>query len=336
MKDQDIALHLQHIVDHHGIEIIEAPLRLEGMLRDFCPDQKLQIELILIALRLQIVRDLKRMPTPLSSENINSLSQRLQQEKGYAENYAFWAVSAWVLALQLPLAHTSPSKKSLIPPKSLHDSTTAAPKRKSSPTSIQQQKASSSSTARSPLASSPRTLRIISTLGSTALSVVSKNRSSLGQRNTPLASSRIASIARDIVGTCILTTLLVNAPIPPYYFIFVLASGVAISRVSWLLIELYGNRRGKCVLSLTQKIMTASALFGTLFMLLNAILLYFVSPQLKYINNDFAFFIVKITVFYARDLLAVFSVIGFVNGILLGIFLSIIQHMTGWLSGRAI
>ncbi len=64
----DVARHLQEIVDQLGDEIIGFPARLEGMLRDNCPDQnqRLSIDLLLSALRQDVVRDLRRMPTPLS------------------------------------------------------------------------------------------------------------------------------------------------------------------------------------------------------------------------------------------------------------------------------
>lgn len=118
---KNVSEHLRDVIKQLGDEIIDSPKRLEGILRDLCPEQKRDIELVLAALHLQIVRDLRRMPAPLSRDNLNTLSLRLQDEKGYAETYASWAIRAWATALRMPITGDSYPPQSKVKGKSSLD-----------------------------------------------------------------------------------------------------------------------------------------------------------------------------------------------------------------------
>jgi hypothetical protein len=101
---------LEMIVARYGVSICEEPKRFEKMLRDLCPEHKLEVGLLLIALKENVVEDLLHPPQNVSTELIlKSLSYRLQKNCGTAAYFADWAIKSWMKALQAFLPQeTSP------------------------------------------------------------------------------------------------------------------------------------------------------------------------------------------------------------------------------------
>jgi hypothetical protein len=100
---------LQMMIERYGLSICDNPNRFEKILRDLCPDHKLEVNLLVIALRENVVADLLKPPANVSTESLfNGLSYRLQVRCGVANFFANWAVKSWTSALQtfLPKAQT--------------------------------------------------------------------------------------------------------------------------------------------------------------------------------------------------------------------------------------
>ncbi len=91
---------LCQIIDRFGFSLCEEPQRCEGILRDLCGDYKLEIHLLIIALKENVPGTLlssqKGMPIELV---LSQLVKRLIDNLGLMEDAARWAVESWALAL---------------------------------------------------------------------------------------------------------------------------------------------------------------------------------------------------------------------------------------------
>jgi len=93
---------LQHIITQYGNIICSDPKRCEAMLKDFCPDYKREITILIGALRENVAKDLLEQSATLPIEALTpKLAKRLYDHLGIAEEFALWAVESWALALGL-------------------------------------------------------------------------------------------------------------------------------------------------------------------------------------------------------------------------------------------
>ena len=91
---------LCEIINRYGHSLCDEPLRLEGLLRDFCGQYRREISVIVGALRERVAADLLSSQHTIPLEILfTRLTNRLQDNLGLAENVAQWAVESWALAL---------------------------------------------------------------------------------------------------------------------------------------------------------------------------------------------------------------------------------------------
>jgi hypothetical protein len=86
-------------VQQHGRSLIDDPRRCESLLRDLCPSNKREVNLLVAALRERVPADLAASQGASTAIRIQGLVSRLQQVAGLAEDAARWAVDSWALAL---------------------------------------------------------------------------------------------------------------------------------------------------------------------------------------------------------------------------------------------
>jgi hypothetical protein len=91
---------LQYIISHYGRSICDEPKRCEALLKDLCPQNKRDVNLLMGALREGMAKELLKSNQLLPIETvINRLSQKLHDELGFDSTLAQWAVESWALAL---------------------------------------------------------------------------------------------------------------------------------------------------------------------------------------------------------------------------------------------
>lgn len=83
---------------------MDEPRRLEGLLRDYCPNDKRGVSLLLNALQENIPRELMALDPHIPLEiSANRLIRRLVDNRGINEDAAAWCVEAWAFALGVTL-----------------------------------------------------------------------------------------------------------------------------------------------------------------------------------------------------------------------------------------
>ncbi|MDD1716444.1 MAG: right-handed parallel beta-helix repeat-containing protein [Methanolinea sp.] len=88
------------LVQKNGNALCRDAVRCEGLLRDLCPGCSREIAVLLSALRQQVGIDLLSPPPGVSREHhLHALSRRLYDNQGICEQFAWWAVISWALAL---------------------------------------------------------------------------------------------------------------------------------------------------------------------------------------------------------------------------------------------
>jgi len=91
---------LQYIISQFGREICDEPRRCEAMLRDLCPENRLEINLLTGAARERVAADLMTASDTVPKEILLArLARRLCDNLGVREEFAQWAVESWALAL---------------------------------------------------------------------------------------------------------------------------------------------------------------------------------------------------------------------------------------------
>ena len=91
---------LQYIISHYGRSIGDETQRCEALLKDLCPQNKRDVNLLMGALREGMAKELLKSNQLLPIETvINRLSQKLHDELGFDSTLAQWAVESWALAL---------------------------------------------------------------------------------------------------------------------------------------------------------------------------------------------------------------------------------------------
>ncbi len=91
---------LQYIISQFGRVICDEPRRCEAMLRDLCPENKREINLLVGAAKERVAADLMTASDAVPKEILLArLTRRLYDNLGMAEEFAHWAVESWALAL---------------------------------------------------------------------------------------------------------------------------------------------------------------------------------------------------------------------------------------------
>jgi len=112
---------LRQIVATHGPDVRQDPRRCEALLRDLCPAEKREINLLLTALRERVPDDLLAAPPGQpAAVLVARLGKRLVDTLGLADESARWAVGSWALALgvasEADLPAPAPAPPPYVPP----------------------------------------------------------------------------------------------------------------------------------------------------------------------------------------------------------------------------
>ena len=90
---------LREMIDHHGRSVCEDPQRCEGLLREVCAEDRLEVNVLMAALREGACEALLRTSEPVPTPVLGQLAERLRTNAGLTEEIARWAVHSWALAL---------------------------------------------------------------------------------------------------------------------------------------------------------------------------------------------------------------------------------------------
>ena len=102
MLNNDIRQRLQQLMTHYGHSVLDEPKRCEALLRDYFPEHKRELNLLVLSLREGIPQQLlKPAPHVGMDFTLQRLAQTLHDDLGMAEQFAFWAVESWALSLQV-------------------------------------------------------------------------------------------------------------------------------------------------------------------------------------------------------------------------------------------
>jgi hypothetical protein len=108
-------LKLRELLATYGRSLCDEPKRCEGLLRDLCGEHKLEINLLMDAVRERVPADLLAASTGVSATMmLTRLRTRMQDELGLSEAAARWAVYSWAFALgiAMPNADSDEGRKS--------------------------------------------------------------------------------------------------------------------------------------------------------------------------------------------------------------------------------
>jgi tetratricopeptide (TPR) repeat protein len=87
---------LRRIIDDYGRDVIEDPLRVEGLLRDLAAGHRRDVFLLVQALRTGVVRALLDAERATSGDLVaQQCVRRLQDDLGLAPDAAAWTVATW-------------------------------------------------------------------------------------------------------------------------------------------------------------------------------------------------------------------------------------------------
>lgn len=100
MLDPHPRAQLCFIIQQYGQNIITEPKRCRGMLSDLAPHHRLENNLLIAALEQKVAQELLQ-PSALIPINmqLERLAKRLHDTVGMKEEFAYWAVESWALAL---------------------------------------------------------------------------------------------------------------------------------------------------------------------------------------------------------------------------------------------
>lgn len=100
--NEEAARILASLVTRYGTSVALDPLRCEGLLRDTCPKCHREIFVLVNAVRKQVPADLLTPRHSLPPSLFRGfLVKRLQDELGFSDEAAHWAVNTWAVALGL-------------------------------------------------------------------------------------------------------------------------------------------------------------------------------------------------------------------------------------------
>ena len=91
---------LSEIIARHGRSLAENPQRCEALLRDYCPQYKREINVLVEALKERVASDLTNSSPGMPGLLLRAkLTRRLQDELGLSEEASKWAVDSWAMVL---------------------------------------------------------------------------------------------------------------------------------------------------------------------------------------------------------------------------------------------
>ena len=103
---------LVQLLADHGDDLVDTPKRLEGLLRDVCPEYGREIRLLLLALEMGTADALSRGELVRDLEGVlRRQSQRLYRDHFIDQDFARWAVESWALVL----GHAVPAQTAATP-----------------------------------------------------------------------------------------------------------------------------------------------------------------------------------------------------------------------------
>lgn len=105
------------MLEQYGRDILSEPKRCKGLLYDLAPQNRLEINLLIVALEQKITDELLKPSTLTPIEiQLDRLAQSLHDATGIEEELAYWAVESWALALSViaqpiekPIVQPNPS-----------------------------------------------------------------------------------------------------------------------------------------------------------------------------------------------------------------------------------
>jgi len=110
MLNEQPRTQLRTMLVQYGQSVCQDAKRCEALLRDFCPEHKRELNLLIAALKEGIPQELLKPSPHISIEfSIKRLAQTLHDNLGIAESFAFWTVESWALSLNVltqPIAQT--------------------------------------------------------------------------------------------------------------------------------------------------------------------------------------------------------------------------------------
>lgn len=90
---------MEYIVRQFGLSILDDPRRCEALLRDLCPENRREINILVGALREGVVSDLMSTSNAVPIEiQFERLINRLYENTGMAQEFAHWAVETLAFA----------------------------------------------------------------------------------------------------------------------------------------------------------------------------------------------------------------------------------------------
>ena len=110
------------IIKQYGQTIIAEPKRCKGLLSDLAPEHRLEINLLIAALEQKVPQELLQPNALIPIDmQLDRLAQRLQDIVGIKEDFAYWAVESWALALgviqqSLPKQNVTPTPPPKVTP----------------------------------------------------------------------------------------------------------------------------------------------------------------------------------------------------------------------------
>src|SRR5471030_2561823 len=114
-KPRDVLI---QIVAKYGDPLLASPGRCDGMLKDYCGENRREIFVLVSCLRAGVVEQLRQQSGTGVKLACARLSLKLEQNLAIAGDIAKWAVESWAIALGLldPLAATSEVKLARLAP----------------------------------------------------------------------------------------------------------------------------------------------------------------------------------------------------------------------------
>jgi len=107
------------LLAERGASFCDDPKPVEGLLWDLCGEQRREVRVLVVVLRDGIVQHLRGSGEGMpSSLLLSRLTERAQQEFGFAEDVARWAVESWALALGVISCAPDPVSTIILPPSS--------------------------------------------------------------------------------------------------------------------------------------------------------------------------------------------------------------------------
>lgn len=93
---------LRLIITQYGQTVCHDAKRCEALLRDYCPEHKRELNLLIAALKEGVPQQLLKASPHVGIEfTLKTLTAQLHDNLGTAEHFAYWAVETWALSLNV-------------------------------------------------------------------------------------------------------------------------------------------------------------------------------------------------------------------------------------------